>query len=913
MYIMKKTIFSLVLLLCCMVAEKVSAQVVYSRQAVQFAMSIFGKDSCDYYLAQVGSITFPDDPSYKMGEAWLVFVDEEPNSGWEHPCKYVYIKKNQSLQRDSLYFVVDSVCPPDDINLTPMYKPNRYGENATMKPYVPKILSNDPNPAAGNTYAVILNGGMCLTSNRETYWNDCSFIYKTLINTYEIPKGNIKVIMSDGTDEGDDMSLTAGGVASSPLDLDDDGIPDIEYAATKENLQTVLNGMAQKLTDDDHLMIFVTGHGGYDYKTKSSYMYLWNKEQLYPNELNSYLEPIDAGFISIVMGQCYSGGFIEPLKRPNRIIVTACDANERSYGSTTVPFDEFLYHWTSAVNGYDAYGNEIYKNGKKFPIMSAQIYAAEQDSYANGGSKYACETPQINYFMYSNVYKLSLNNIPSVVELCLDWYQLNRESVLITRSYGEDEVPYYRYDNLDKCVDSPFKFWNNPYIWLRNKRDGVDNQTTEKLKIEEDTPVYVYFKVRNKGVKDYTTKDAKVQGFWAQSNFVINEYGWKGYLDPENVTAGKKMGGSLSYIDLNADIPAGGYYIGYLKKTFENREFFAAQSPEFNMCVLLYVINKDMSSRIPFDEDQIAEVWNTDKLGQSNVNTYSLSNIYRDSLLVSFTNVSKNPEDYCIDVNVRKAQDFEMELFVKLSPDIESLSSNPSYIGVSENNAFRVQRNSNAFDIVGMSPYQTGKIGLECHFLANEEISERKVIEVDMGVTKKVSGKNMGGETFRIIQEPRPAINPQIESLRKNGMTTLTATNVSENVIYKWYDAQGTLVGEGETFAVPAGTSATSYKVKAEALSDGAISYSASVQAESSSINSVQSTTGAVNVILEGPANGGTTLRLASATGNVPVAEYSVETGSTVCNIPADNLPSGVYQVTMVENGVVTGIKKFTK
>ncbi len=103
------------------------------------------------------------------------------------------------------------------------------------------------------------------------------------------------------------------------------------------------------------------------------------------------------------------------------------------------------------------------------------------------------------------------------------------------------------------------------------------------------------------------------------------------------------------------------------------------------------------------------------------------------------------------------------------------------------------------------------------------------------------------------------------------------------------------------------------YKVKAEALSDGAISYSAPVQAESSSISSVQSTASAVNVILEGPANSGTTLRLASATGNVPVTEYSVEAGSTVCDIPADNLPSGVYQVTMVENGVIVGIKKFTK
>ena len=183
----------------------------------------------------------------------------------------------------------------------------------------------------------------------------------------------------------------------------------------------------------------------------------------------------------------------------------------------------------------------------------------------------------------------------------------------------------------------------------------------------------------------------------------------------------------------------------------------------------------------------------------------------------------------------------------------------------------------------------------------------------DVGIIDDVTKKCLGGETFRIIQYPRPAINPQIESVRNNGMTTLTATNVSENVIYKWYDAQGTLVGEGETFAVPAGVSASAYKVKAEALSDGAISYSAMVSAESSSINSVQSTTGAVNVILEGPANGGTTLRLASATGSAPVTEYSVETGSTVCSIPADNLPSGVYQVTMVENGVVVGTKKFTK
>lgn len=143
--------------------------------------------------------------------------------------------------------------------------------------------------------------------------------------------------------------------------------------------------------------------------------------------------------------------------------------------------------------------------------------------------------------------------------------------------------------------------------------------------------------------------------------------------------------------------------------------------------------------------------------------------------------------------------------------------------------------------------------------------------------------------------------------------TTSDSKEVGVNIYKEWYNEQGELVGKGETFAVPAGVSASAYRVKAEALSDGAISYSAMEPAESSTIKSVQSDPGSVNVIFEGPANSGTTLRLASATGNAPVAEYSVEAGSTACNIPADKLASGVYQVTMVENGVVVGTKKFTK
>lgn len=929
---MRKIQFLLALLFCCMAAEKVPAQMVLvqPQEAVKFARSIVGNDSCDYYWAQVGPIAYPDDPSYKMMQPWLVFVDEEPNSGWEHPCKYVYINRYQILSRDKDYFVVDSVCPPDNIKLVPAYKPNRYGEKGKMKPSVPKVLSNDPNPAAENTYAVILNGGMCLTSNNERYWNDCSFIYKTLRNTYGIPKRNIKVIMSDGTDEGEDMNMIDGRYCSSPLDLDDDSIPDIEYAATKENLQTVLNGMAQKLTDDDHLMIFVTGHGGYDYKTNSSYMYLWKKDKLYPNELNSYLEPIDAGFISIVMGQCYSGGFIEPLKKPNRIIATACAEKERSYGSTTIPFDEFLYHWTSAVNGYDAYGKRV--NVKEnIPIMDAQAYAAKNDVYANDKEKYGHEVPQINYFTHSVAYDLSLANIPPVVDLCFDKYRTPVTSELVTKSYeksifseGPTHVdvsilnPYLGLDTKNKVS---YLFWNNPYIWIRNQNDGKDVHVTENPIIEEDKKVFVYTQVRNKGVKPYKAQDMMVKSYWGNSATVITEHKWKGYS-----TSNESLGGYFSGKTVYDKLEPGHTAIVEMKKEFVDNDLVLLQKDTSNLCILAYITPIESNEGFPVDSNAIAAVWGTDKLGQSNVSTLELqyTGEPRDlnNLLVRFDNPYSDIKNWGVIVKpslpietLRSAVNVNMRLSSNLITSWKNGGEQSVAIANIDKNvgAFQIDGDSALLNNLRMMPHQTGKIGVKCNFFAENAITEKKTFDVDVAVRDNATGQILGGETFRIIQHPRPALNPVIETTKINGKTTLTATNVSENVIYKWYNEQGELVGEGNTFAVPAGVSASSYRVKAEAVSDGAISYSTMVPAESSTIKSVLSDPGSVNVIFEGPANGGTTLRLASATGNTPVTEYSVETGSTVCNIPADNLSSGVYQVTMVENGVVTGIKKFTK
>lgn len=124
--------------------------------------------------------------------------------------------------------------------------------NSTYDSHRPIVSFGQTNDiqqqSANHTQAIILSGGYNMANNYQRYWNDCSFIYQTLTKRYCIPKENISVLMSDGTDPAPDMRITnTYRYKSQPLDLDGDGLDDIQYAATRENVQAVLNGLLPKM------------------------------------------------------------------------------------------------------------------------------------------------------------------------------------------------------------------------------------------------------------------------------------------------------------------------------------------------------------------------------------------------------------------------------------------------------------------------------------------------------------------------------------------------------------------------------------------------------------------------------------------------------------------------------------------
>ncbi len=212
----------------------------------------------------------------------------------------------------------------------------------------------------GRVHAVIINGGMNKLMNHERYWNDCAFLYRTLREDLHFSKQDITLLMSDGGEPGRDMLLADGsGFATSPADIDGDGERDVWLPATLAQVDASLTELAARLTSNDRLFLFMIDHGDFDNRVQQSYAWMWGSGRLYPTHLAQLLDAFHVESISLCLGLCHSGGFIDELCCENRVIATSCADSEQSWACTDSPYDEFVFHWICAVAGHDPEGNDV--------------------------------------------------------------------------------------------------------------------------------------------------------------------------------------------------------------------------------------------------------------------------------------------------------------------------------------------------------------------------------------------------------------------------------------------------------------------------------------------------------------------------------------------------------------------------
>lgn len=484
-------------------------EVLTKEDALSIAKEQFMGQDVDYYILE-------DDKS----DVWTIFIDAEPMKGWHHDCYTVSIPKRNNRENLLTHSPLKVSCgyPPDG-NFVPMETTNRYGDAAHIKPIVKKgVITDNQKNIAERTYAVIINGGVEKLVNRERYWNDCSFIYQTLVNRYGVPKSHIYPLMSDGNDPADDMiKADLSSYCSQSLDLDFDGIDEIEYSATKENIMAVFNRLESILKKDDHLFLFVMDHGGCDKLTNNitnqttyhnAYICLWGdskkaENRLYNYELKELLAPFSARYVNInvVLGQCHSGGFIESLDSLNCVVSTSCRKEESSYACSDVPYDEFVYHWTSAINCATPNGTIVLAdldNNGHVTMEEAFEYAKKHDNKR--------ETPQYSSTPISIGEDLAFSNNPESIDL------------------------YIKDCNLDTGKEpntvTPM-FWISPSIWTRNKNDSIHIQENPTITDKSHT-AYVYVKINNRGKGDFDGTGKWMHLYWAYASAGLSTETWKG-------------------------------------------------------------------------------------------------------------------------------------------------------------------------------------------------------------------------------------------------------------------------------------------------------------------------------------------------------------------------------------------------
>lgn len=857
------------------------------------------------------------------GEFWLVFADLMPEANWEHPCKYIYVSDNKE-DGEYTVAVVDSVRPPHSGDFEPMKlsqitrdrmelesseKAKRAGAARMMKSGPLPIYST---PFSSKTYAVILSGGLSPADNAERYWNDCSYMYKTLTRNFGLPKENVKVLMSDGKSPGLDRNLNISfspDLDSSPLDLDGDGECDIDFSASKDTLAMVFDELKNKLTDNDHLLVFVTDHGGYDEYNDKSYINLWNGERLYPDEFASYFNGFNAGYVSFVLGQCYSGGFIPALKADNHIVMTACAEKELSYRCRAfdLNYNEFLYHWISALNRTDTFGNTLpvsqtLPNGKLAPVTLKRAfdYAVEKDAYNKGKTNRSVENPQISILGGSTAEDLALDSIPPTVYLYItkDNTSVNETT---SNAYGqlvESMKNFIRY-----------KFWTNRDIWLRNQDDGMVNLEHESPHVTEDDPtVYVYTMIKNRGVKAYSDKSVRLVTRWAKSSLVLSRESWYGTL------TGDVIGGEVYRDYIRKTIAPCDSVIIRQPFTFTGEALDNAMEDGFKICLLSALTDRKESASLPGNDLGVVPVWDSDRFAQRNqyrmltklqmefIRTFPTAQKEMNLSLIVYNNADPSAcEENALDVKLKVPDSMVGQVTMK---GCTASRIDPHMITIADR--------CSAIQNFTLYPEDLDSIGISATVRGDCDITVPLKRSVNVAVFDEGSGEIIGGEQFDFIVNPRPKIDPQIDKiLESGGKVKLTAKNVSEDAVYEWYDKDGNLVGKGKELTLGPTAASGEYTLRVVAVKDN-VANSATVNVEQRPlIKDIEVTNpGKVKVDFNYPVPENVSARVSSPTGNTSVEEYKIDSGATQATFHITNQMSDIMQMSIAENGKVIETRK---
>lgn len=216
------------------------------------------------------------------------------------------------------------------------------------------------------SFAILFAGGGSRSSYYRRYPNDLQLLLDTLVGFPGLDVSRVYVLCGPG---GEAFTFDGSNLIASVAQLPE--------------LAAAMGAISKQAGPEDRLLMFASNHGGRDLsgRTASSYLHCWGPSRIYPAHLDMLCAAVACQFQVFVLGQCFAGGFVDPLKRANRAILTACTDTEYSYACASMSgnYDEFLFRVAEALHV------KLYSIADVFDYARKADAAKETPQYYDGG------------------------------------------------------------------------------------------------------------------------------------------------------------------------------------------------------------------------------------------------------------------------------------------------------------------------------------------------------------------------------------------------------------------------------------------------------------------------------------------------------------------------------------------------
>lgn len=456
---------------------------------------------------------------------------------------------------------------------------------------------------------------------------------------------------------------------------------------------------------------------------------------------------------------------------------------------------------------------------------------------------------------------------------------------------------------------SPY-FHDSPDVWIRNNDDNIENH--ENAEYNPSTPNYVYVKVHNRGTIPSTVNDS-LEVYWAKGSTSLQ---WDDHWNGSIFIGGVVMGDKIGKKPIPILHPGDSIIVKFEWYPPHPDEYLGINSEPWHFCLAARIDSERDPMTFPETSEFAENVQNNNNIAWKNLTVVDVQPNKPIGGVIYAGNPYNYPKAYRFKLYTETLIYEEAEVKLTLDPIIYNAWIAGGGIGTGiiiteEPNVVRVVASTAMLENVMFDPNEYGTVNLTFNFLTEEYTGTP---EYKYHLEQRHMGDNslLGGEAYLINTYPRDLFCADAGGNREVNYAesvVLSATDIGEDAVYKWYDNDDNLVHQGKNYIVTV-YDETVYKLEVTATADGYKDYdNVAVSLRPNSIDKIYPNPSASSMVqVDYTINHGNNayVRIApvyGASGNG--TNYPVNINENEIQIDISGYAAGAYKVILYCDGTI--------